>query len=200
MNIYDLFMAPFENSGLKEMRMQLISKASGNCLELGVGSGANLLYYDVYKVSHLIASDLDETEKIESKIREKLDLLLEKVPDGNVKVMQLNVENLPFEDNTFDTVVSTLIFCSVPDVLKGLSEIKRVLKPSGTFIFIEHVLSKSPIKAPVMNFLTPAWKTIANGCHLNRDFESALNQSGYSIKEHHFVISDVFYGGIASPS
>ncbi|MBF4693813.1 class I SAM-dependent methyltransferase [Fusibacter sp. Q10-2] len=193
-------MAPFENSGLKEMRMQLISKASGNCLELGVGSGANLLYYDVYKVSHLIASDLDETEKIESKIREKLDLLLEKVPDGNVKVMQLNVENLPFEDNTFDTVVSTLIFCSVPDVLKGLSEIKRVLKPSGTFIFIEHVLSKSPIKAPVMNFLTPAWKTIANGCHLNRDFESALNQSGYSIKEHHFVISDVFYGGIASPS
>lgn len=200
MNIYDLFMAPFENSGLKEMRRQLISEASGYCLELGVGSGANLKFYDVKKLTHLTLSDLDEIEKIELKIAEKLDSFVKKIDTENISVKQLDVTHLPFADNTFDTVVSTLIFCSVPDVLRGLAEIKRILKPEGQFVFIEHVLSKSPVAAPVMNFLTPAWKTIAHGCHLNRDFETALTESGFLIKQHYFVISDVFYGGIAIQS
>ncbi len=197
MNIYDLFMAPFENSGLKEMRSQLISDASGNCLELGVGSGANLGFYDAHKVVRLTLSDLDKVGKIESRIKTQLDLIAENISTENINLMTLDVEHLPFEDNTFDTVVSTLIFCSVPNVLRGLSEIKRVLKPDGQFIFIEHVLSKSPVAAPVMHVLTPAWKVIAHGCHLNRDFEAALNKSGFLIKHHQFVIGDVFYGGIA---
>ncbi|GAU80065.1 class I SAM-dependent methyltransferase [Fusibacter sp. 3D3] len=202
MNKYDFFMAPFENNGLKDLRSTLISKSSGKCLELGIGSGANLKFYDSARITHLTVSDIDEVVKIESKIAENLKSFIQSSQDKTIElaqleVMQLDVENLPFDNNTFDTVVSTLIFCSVPDVMKGLSEIKRILKPTGQFIFIEHVLSKSPVASSIMNMLTPAWKKVAHGCHLNRDFESALNESGFKVQKHQFVIRDIFYGGIA---
>lgn len=197
MNFYDLFMAPFENNGLRIMRQNLVTQAHGNCLELGVGSGANLEFYNLDHISGFIASDFDEPTNIKHKIAKKFNRFEAKGLNAEDSIKNLNVEALPFEDSSFDTVISTLIFCSVVDVAKGLSEIRRILKPNGQFIFIEHVISKAPVASTAMHLLTPAWKVIAHGCHLNRDFEASLLSSGFRIHQSQFMMGDVFLGGIA---
>jgi ubiquinone/menaquinone biosynthesis C-methylase UbiE len=92
-----------------------------------------------------------------------------------------NAEDLPFRDATFDTVVSGLVFCSVRDAARGLSEVRRVLRPQGEFRLLEHVRSHSALGAAVQDAVQPAWTWIAGGCHPNRDTEAAVEAAGFRI-------------------
>lgn len=196
MNIYDLFMKPFEDNGLRSLRKRLLKSAEGIVLELGVGTGANLPYYQSKKIEKLILTDLTKRSVVLDKIGRNIHnpRLLKKTI-----YQQADVQKISMEDNSVDTIVATLIFCSVSEVESGLREIKRILKPGGQLIFIEHVISHRKPLATIMNFMTPLWKRLAHGCHLNRDYKRSLRSAGFNIIESHGLLGSIFIGGIAQP-
>jgi len=108
--------------------------------------------------------------------------------------------NLPFKDNVFDTVVFTLVFCTVSDVEKGLKEIRRVLKAEGRIVFIEHVQPNNQFQGKLTNILTPAWKQIAGGCHLDRRTRENIEDAGFRVVEIDSNGNGLFIAGIAEKS
>lgn len=196
MDKYDLFMKPFEDNGLRKLRKRLLIKAKGVVLELGVGTGANLPFYQINQVEKLILTDLSKRLVIYDKIEKKN---RNQALKNKIVYEQADAQKIPMESASVDTVVATLIFCSVPEVKIGLNEIKRILKPGGQLIFIEHVISPRRSLASGMNFFTPLWKRLANGCHLNRDYRRSLQSCGFNIIESHNLLGSIFIGGIAQP-
>ena len=95
--------------------------------------------------------------------------------------MQGSAEALPFRDGVFDTVVSGLVLCSVPDPARGLAEVRRVLRPGGTLRALEHVRATVAWRARVQDLIQPAWTWVAGGCHPNRDTERAVERAGFTI-------------------
>ncbi len=173
-NGYDLMMFPLEKLILEKYRNTLVSKAKGDVLELGAGTGINMSYYDNHHVRSLTLTDLDPDA-----------VLIRKTEHYDYKKpITADITNLPFADNSFDTVVMTLVLCSVSDPIEALNEIKRVLNPNGKYIFIEHVVSCSTGLKNIQQAVTPAWKRISGNCHLERD-------SVQTIKEQGFVIDDL---------
>ncbi len=188
MTIYDLFMEPLEKTGLRRLRKKLIKKASGDVLEIGAGTGLNLPYYREEQVSSVVLMDRD----LKSKALKK--------KSSNHKNLKLifreeNVMNLSFPDERFDTVVFTLVFCTVADVEKGLKEIRRVLKKDGKIIFIEHVRPESKALGRTFDTATPLWKKLAKGCHLNRKTMEQLRSSGFELKLEGKMMKNIFLGG-----
>ncbi len=167
-HLYDFVLLPVEKFHLSKMRADLLSAAHGKTLEIGAGTGLNFPHYptDV----QVTAIDNDES---------MLSASSPKNQGGHVNVEVADAENLPYADNEFDTVVATLVFCSVPNPDRALSEVYRVLKPGGSFLLLEHVRKNTPIAGKVLDTLTPAWKLIAGGCHLNRDPGAKLQQLGF---------------------
>ncbi|MCH4890832.1 class I SAM-dependent methyltransferase [Acidaminobacter sp. JC074] len=172
MNFYNAFMSVFEKGELGQVRKNLMKLASGHVLEIGVGTGVNLSYYDYDAIDKLTLTDLKLSPLVETRLSE------------NVEFVEADVQDLPFKDMTFDTVVISLVFCSVRDVNRGLSEIKRVLKSEGKIIFIEHVRPELSPLDTLSDAVTPLWRKMASNCHLNRDFLESLNENGfdYSVK------------------
>ncbi len=188
MAIYDNFMEPFEKRGLRRLRKKLIGSAKGKVLEIGAGTGLNLPYYNEKEVSSLVLVDQDLNRRVlEEKIEDHSNL--------DIILREENVMDLPFEKEEFDTVVFTLVFCTVQDVEKGLEEIKRVLKNDGRIIFIEHVLpEREPLKT-TFNVATPLWKKLAGGCHLNRKTEKSLQAVGFDLELEDKIMKKIFLGG-----
>jgi len=184
-SFYDMFMYPLESMGIRKARKSLVSMVSGNVLEVGSGTGVNIGLYDFDKIDSLILSD------------RKLSKKLKKVSMDKVTLKQIDVTSLPFEDNTFDYVVHTLVFCSVNDVNKGLLELKRVLKPNGKLVFIEHIHPEGNILKKVFSFLNPAWRKIASGCNINRDYIGSLESNGFHVVSTSKFMKTVFVYGVA---
>ena len=182
-SFYDVFMYPLEKRGIKKAREILIPTTNGVVLEIGSGTGVNIEYYNFDNIEELTLSDQILTRRIKEKSNSKFVL------------KELNVEELPFEDNLFDYVVHTLVFCSVTDIEKGLSEIARVLKPGGKLLFIEHVLPKKKRMKKLFNFVNPIWRKVASGCNLNRDYETSLKNSEFKlIYSKRFMNTAFIYG------
>lgn len=184
-SVYNLFMKPLEKRGIKQARQRLMKKAKGSVLEIGSGTGANLKFYNFDWIT-----DLTITDKKLSKRFKNLKL-------NNTVLVEANVSELPFSDHSFDTIIHTLVFCSVDDVSKGLIELKRVLKPKGKLIFIEHVLPENPFLRRTFKFVNPLWKRISSGCNLTRSYIDALKQEGFEIIEASKFMKTVFVSGIA---
>lgn len=185
---YDLFMAPLEYFYLRQGRMDLLKNVTGTLLEIGAGTGANLPFYDFSKITHLTL--------IDQEIDQRLIQRLHKHPSQPI-LMKGSVELLPFPNNHFDSVVFTLLFCSVEDVDKGLNEVFRVLKPGGKLFFIEHVC---PMKEPfhhVVNLVNPWWHRFSGGCNLNRHFIPSLKKHSFSSISVHPISREIFISGIA---
>ena len=167
MNIYDIAMMPLEAWGLKDMRSAIIPRAYGDVLEAGIGTGANLRYYNPAKIRSLTGLDRQCAPELESRARK------------NFTFYRGSVENMPFAEGQFDTVVATLLFCTA-DIEKSMSEIQRVLKPGGLFIFIEHVRPKGSWSGSFADFANSSWTLIADGCNLNRRTDQILKESSFS--------------------
>lgn len=184
--IYDGFMSYFENNGLHELRTAVLGEVSGDVLELGPGTGANLKYCNPEKIRSMTYVDLKFSPALEERARAKC-------PD--IRLVTGDAQSLPFEDGSFDSVVFTLVFCSVEDPMQGLSEIMRVLKDDGRIFFIEHIEPKEGLLKPVFNVVNPVWRKVAGGCNLNRSTWSTLEEAGFELTRVGEAFGRVFVAG-----
>jgi len=180
MGIYEKYFLPkllnlaMKAPAMKALRKRLVPLAEGKVLEVGIGSGLNLPFYN--KSVHV--TGLDPSLELQGYAREVADH-----ESVDVDFIGLSGEEIPENNNSFDTVVMTWTLCTIPDPRKALSEIRRVLKPGGKVIFAEHG------EAPDINIATwqarvnPVWNVIAGGCHLNRRIESLYEGSGFSFDQ-----------------
>lgn len=185
MNIYDVLMSPLEKRILARIRKNIIPMASGNVLEIGYGTGVNFQYYSSASIKNLSTLDIQSTSSIKAKTKFPVDFF-----EGRA-------ENLPFADESFDTVVETLVFCSVEDLDKAISEVLRVLKRSGLFIFIDHVLPENKELASLFRVTNTIWPKIAGGCNLTREPHKAIKAAGFYIEESGSSGFEVFRWGVA---
>jgi len=169
---YDRQLAKIEQAGLGELRQTLLADASGRVLEVGGGTGANLPFYGPHVESLTI------TEPEPSMLRRLEPRVREQSPD--TKVLRAPAEDLPFEDNTFDVAVSTLVLCGVDDQARALGELRRVLRPGGLLIFIEHVRSDDPGLARWQDRLNGLIRLVSC-CDCNRRTLESIQAEGFEV-------------------
>lgn len=161
---------------MEPLRKEIIEQAHGQVLEIGVGNGLNFQFYQPQRVERVEAVEPDATMLRYARQRSST----ARVP---VELTQASAEALPFDDETFDSVVTTLVFCSVDDPLRGLQEVKRVLKPGGMLLMVEHVRAQGVIAAHIQGMLVPLTTRMAGNCHWNRDTASSVINAGFQIQQ-----------------
>jgi ubiquinone/menaquinone biosynthesis C-methylase UbiE len=169
--MYDRVLEGSERAGLREWRRTLLEPARGEVLELGAGTGGNLSLYPS-SVTRLVLCEPDRH------MREMLRRKLSGRPE--VEVLEATAESLPVPVRSFDTVVATLVLCSVKDPAQVVAEIHRVLRPGGTFLFLEHIGAPAGTwTRRVQGALEPVWKRLAGNCHLTRHPGPLLEAAGF---------------------
>jgi len=174
--LYDRAFEATEEAGLREMRRELLDGARGRVLEVGAGTGLNLELYPEEGIESLVLTEPDP--HMVKQLREKL-----AQSDRRAELLEVGAETLPFEDDSFDTVVVTLVLCTVPDPGAALQEIKRVLKTGGHFLFLEHVRADDPSLARWQDRLETPWRFLGDGCHCNRDTVAGIAAAGFELGE-----------------
>ena len=171
--VYDTMMAPSEQGALGELRDEVIGHARGDVLEIGAGTGLNLRRYE--GVDRLVLSEpiAPMRRRLAGRLGDA------RVP---VEVVDAPAEDLPFADASFDTVVSTLVLCSVADPVAALAEVRRVLRPGGRFVFLEHGAGEGS-RAVWQHRLDRPWAAVSAGCHLTRDVAALLPAARLTIEE-----------------
>jgi ubiquinone/menaquinone biosynthesis C-methylase UbiE len=167
--VYDPFLWIGERAGMAKRRALLLQRARGRVLELGAGTGLNLDHYP---------EGLDELVLTEP-VAPMASRLERRARGAGLpfEVVMASAEDLPFEDDSFDTVVSTLVLCTVDDPRRAIDETARVLKPGGRLLFLEHIRSDSPRLARWQDRLERPWHAFAAGCHANRPTVELLRDS-----------------------
>lgn len=173
--IWDRMIAGSEKAGLAEMRAETVSRARGRTLELGAGTGNNLDYY-TDAVTELVLTEPDPhmAKRLRKRLAERLPAV------GSVEVIETPAEQLPVEESSFDSVVSTLVLCSVEDPAGVARELARVLKPGGRLLYLEHV--RDPEEGRLARWqdrLERPWGWVGAGCHPNRPTEPTLRAAGF---------------------
>jgi len=175
---YDRLMKTTEDACLINWRRELLKNISGKVLELGAGTGVSLAQYPKRRDIEIFLSEPDKSMRYQ---------LLRKVNISgykNITVLTCPAEKIESDDNKFDFVFVSLVCCSVSDIRAALSEIKRVLKPDGSFIFLEHVAAKHGTnRRKWQNRLNGLWRILAGNCHLNRETEQLILEAGFDISE-----------------
>jgi ubiquinone/menaquinone biosynthesis C-methylase UbiE len=169
-SMYDRLMAGTEEAGMREMRRSVLAGASGRVLEVGAGTGANLeLYPDSVTELVLVEPDPHMTKRLRAKLA---------ASGKSATVLEAPAESIPAEDESFDCVVSTLVLCTVPDPGAAATELRRVLRPGGRLLLIEHVRAEDPGLARWQDRLERPWRFVGDGCHCNRDTLTTLRDAG----------------------
>ena len=172
--IYDPVMSAVMRANFQKWRTQLWSKVEGQrILEVGVGTGLDFSYYPPGKEITAIDVSRNMLERARKRAEEQ------KV---RVKLKEMDVQHLEFEDNYFHCVVSSLVFCAVDEPLKGLAEVRRVLRPGGKFVLLEHVISDNPTLAWLMRLLNPV-PVFLMGEHFTRDTAANVQKSGLLLEK-----------------
>ncbi|HEU4760307.1 MAG TPA: class I SAM-dependent methyltransferase [Dehalococcoidia bacterium] len=172
--MYDRMMASAERSFMKPVREEIAGGASGRVLEVGAGTGANFPYYREGIEVSATEPDPFMLEKAEARAR---------TAGRAIELKRAPAEALPFDDESFDAVVCTLVLCTVRDPEKALAEIRRVLKPQGQYRFYEHVRYEHAFGAFWQDLATPIWRWFGAGCHPNRDTARSIREAGFVIQE-----------------
>ena len=171
--MYDRFLEGAERAGLREWRRTLLEQARGEVLELGAGTGGNLALYPP-TVTRLVLCEPDR--HMREVLKQKL------VARPEVQVLPAPAEALPVPPQSFDTVVATLVLCSVTDPQRVASEIQRVLRPGGILLFLEHVAAPAGTwTRRAQGILEPLWKRFAGNCHLTRETGPLLESAGFAL-------------------
>lgn len=174
---YDPFMRGAERACLAGWRAELLADAAGEVLEIGAGTGANLAHYPA-AVSRLVLAEPDAS------MRARLTDLVARTGGRRVEVTGSAAEALPFEAGSFDTVVSTLVLCSVADPDATLAEARRVLRPGGRLLFLEHIAAEGrPDRLAWQRRLEPAWLRVCGNCHLTRRTGEAIRRAGFVVEK-----------------
>jgi len=168
--VYDILEQPMEAMSLKKWRVEVTKDLKGKVLEVGVGTGKNIPYYP----DNIDITAIDFSKKMLDKAREKAIKLNKKF-----ELIYMDAQNMDFPDNTFDRVFTTCVFCSVPDPIKGLKEIRRVCKPNGKIIMIEHVRSEQKILGVVMDIFNPLTVNLY-GANINRRTVENVRRAGFT--------------------
>ena len=153
---------------IQKQREKIVPLAEDIVLEIGIGSGLNIPFYDKNKVSKIIG--LDPSEELN-----EMALSLAKENHLNIDFIISGAESIDLESNSVDTVLVTYTLCTIPEVIPSISEIKRVLKPEGKLLFCEHGISPNKYTRMLQNFLNPVWKLIFGGCNLNRNIHELIS-------------------------
>jgi len=167
--LYDAICALAERRGLGRWRQWLTQGARGSTLDLGCGTGRNLPLFPADVRVLGLDPEMDALRRARRRA-------------PGVALVCGSAEALPFRPGAFDTVVSGLVLCSVPDPVRGLAEVRRVLRPGGTLRALEHVRSTRRWKARVQDWIQPAWTRFAGGCHPNRETERTVEAAGFTIE------------------
>jgi len=183
MNFYDLMMSPLEKNGLGAKRTWLMRHVQGNVLEIGFGTGANMPFVHWENVQQYTALDLEANQYAKQY--------------EAINFVEGNAARLPFPDQTFDTVLETLVLCSVEDLSEVLTEVSRVLKVGGHFVFMDHVLPTQPPLASVFKVINPLWSTLAHGCQLTRHPSEHFENYGLKCLDTSRILGNIFEFGIA---
>lgn len=180
--LYDKYICPhlidfiMSRTPFPKQRKKIIPNAEGRVLEIGIGSGLNLELYDPNKVSDIFSVDPDNVLIDKARKRANLNNI-------SLHIESLSAEELPFESNSFDTVVSTYTLCSINNVDQALAEVNRVMKEGSKFIFSEHGKSPDENVFKWQKRLNPIWSRIAGGCHLDKDIPLIISNSNFNIPE-----------------
>lgn len=171
--VYDRLLKPTEDACLADWRAELLAPLTGSVLEVGAGTAANLPYYPA-GLARLVLAEPDAA------MRRRL----VKRAGGRAEVIDASAEDLPFDDQTFDAVVCTLVLCSVRDPPAALAEIRRVLKPGGRLVFVEHVAAENnPGRLKWQRRIEPIWKRLMGNCHVTRRTEEAIRAAGFELHD-----------------
>ncbi|MFV3385282.1 class I SAM-dependent methyltransferase [Pseudomonas sp. NY15364] len=182
MGLYDRHLLPHlidfacGMGAVMKARSQLVPLAQGRVLEIGIGSGLNLGFYDPQRVEVVVG--VDPSAAMQRLARERAARC--QVP---VEMIALELGQIQAADASFDDIVCTFTLCTIPDAIAALREMRRVLKPGGRLLFCEHGLAPD---LPVVRWqkrLTPLWKPLAGGCHLDRDIPALIGAGGFHIRE-----------------
>ncbi len=182
-SFYDVFMAPLERLGIRKRRQYILEKAYGETLEVGSGTGANLPYYNNDNISSVCVTDVKLSKHLKNKM------------DKDACIKEASATKLPYSDNHFDTIVHTLVFCSVDHKHIGMQELKRVLKDDGQILFIEHVLPKNPILRALFKLINPVWMLLSRDCTLTHDFIKTATENGFEVAEKNRFFLTSFIAG-----
>lgn len=172
--LYDRAMQSTEEAGMREIRRETLRRAHGRTIDIGAGTGLNVELYPE-GVSDLVLAEPDE---------HMLKQLRAKLPElgRSAEVVQALAGSLPFEDDSFDIAVFTLVLCTVPDPAAALREAARVLKPGSELLFVEHVRSPEPGLARWQDRLERPWRFLGDGCHCNRDTVATIEASPFEVE------------------
>ncbi|GAB4538576.1 MAG: class I SAM-dependent methyltransferase [Anaerolineae bacterium] len=177
---YDRFMSPLERLGLRAWRRELLAQVKPPVLEVGVGTGASLRWYN--ERSPLVVIDR-EGEMARSALTRAISL------GQSVGVGQMDVQYLAFPDAVFASVVTSLVFCSVADPLRGLRQIRRVLRPEGRLYMLEHVRPDHPLLGRLVDWINLPWHALSQECNLNRRTVDNVVAAGFDLVsvQRHFL-------------
>jgi ubiquinone/menaquinone biosynthesis C-methylase UbiE len=183
MGLYSRYVLPrlidacCRNTDVTRLREMVVPAAEGTVLEIGIGSALNLPHYS-REVAHLYA--VEPSPELLQMTRRKTDAAL-----FPVTLLEQTAEKIPLDDHSVDTVVMTWVLCSIADDNTVLRELRRVLKPRGRLLFLEHGLAPEPKIQSWQNRLTPIWKRIGGGCCLNKKIDGLISRAGFAIMELH---------------
>lgn len=181
MTIYQQYVLPkmidmaCSTGNVMKARAQIVPQAIGEVLEIGIGSGLNLAFYNANKVSSIIG--IDPAAQMQSLVYKRAASI-----DIPVETLAADIYGIDAESERFDTIVMTFTLCSIDNPIPALKEMARVLKPTGRLLFCEHGLAPEPSVERWQRRLTPLWKPIAGGCHLDRDIAALIRASGFTIE------------------
>ena len=182
MGLYNKYILPkFINCAcgskpINYQRSKIVPYAKGVVLDIGIGSGLNIPFYNKSNINHLYGLD-PSSELIEIAKR------VAKIQELEIEFVECGAESIPLADNSIDTIVITYTMCTIPDISLSNAEMFRVLKPNGKLLFCEHGIAPDERVAKWQKIINPVWSKIAGGCNLNRDIPRLIKSSGLKISE-----------------
>ncbi len=182
MGFYDRHILPWlldaamSSKPITYQRRKVVPRAEGRVLEIGFGAGHNLPFYDPSKVERLWA--LEPSAEMRARAAERV--AASPIP---LEFLDLPGEQIPLDKDAADTILITYTMCTIPDVMKALGEMRRVLKPTGRMIFCEHGEAPDAWVAKWQRRITPVWKTLCGGCHVDRPIPKLIRDAGFRVDD-----------------